>query len=187
MNSRNDEPAAAFGPKKGTVLLVSGDLEKAILAFEIAAGFQAMGMEMTLWFALNGTNCIRKPRSRFSWSKWFRPLGTGPGRVPETDVPAQRLLRGLLPEGADNIPLSQLNLGGLGPIVFRHILRKKKMILLPDLIQAAVEMGVTFKICQICVDAMAVSVPDDLVIDAQIQGVSSYFMDVSASAYNTTL
>ena len=32
--------------KKGTILLVSGELDKAILAFEIAAGFQAMGMVM---------------------------------------------------------------------------------------------------------------------------------------------
>ena len=91
--SSHQPDASTKAKKKGTILLVSGELDKAILAFEVAAGFQAMGMEMSMWFVLYGANCLRKPRSFFSPAKWFGKLRGGPGRNPETDVALQRVVR----------------------------------------------------------------------------------------------
>ena len=159
------------GPgKKGTILLVSSELDKAILAFEIAAGFQAMGMEISMWFVLYGANCLRKPRSIFSPAKWFGRLGGGAGRRPETDIALQRVVCGLNHDGASKLPLSQLNYGGVGPLILRHIMRRKGMAQLEDLIRNAAEIGVRFTICQVCVNAMAVSVPDDLIVRRRGQG-----------------
>ena len=172
--------------KKGTILLVSGELDKALLAFEVAAGFQAMGMEMSMWFVLYGANCLRKPRSIFSPAKWFDKLRGGAGRTPETDVALQRVVRGLNHDGACNLPLSQLNYGGIGPMIIRHIMRRKGMAQLEDLVRGAQELGVRYTICQICVDAMAVSVPDDLIVEAEVKGVSAYYLEVAAAHYNVT-
>jgi peroxiredoxin family protein len=172
--------------KKGTILLVSGELDKAILAFEIAAGFQAMGMEMSMWFVLYGANCLRKPRSVFSPAKWFGKLRNGPGRRPETDIALQHVVCGLNHDGASHLPLSQLNYGGLGPRLLRHIMRRKGMMQLEDLIQNAGDLGVRFTICQICVDAMAFSVPDDLIVEADVRGISAYYLEVTAADYNVT-
>ena len=172
--------------KKGTILLVSGELDKAILAFEIAAGFQAMGMEMSMWFVLYGANCLRKPRSPFSPEKWFGKLRGGPGRRPETDLALQRVVCGLNHDGASHLPLSQLNYGGLGPQILRHIMRRKGIAQLEDLIRNAQELGVRFTICQICVDAMAFSVPHDLIVEAEVRGVSAYYLEVAAADYNVT-
>jgi len=36
-------------PNKATILLVSGELDKTILAFEIAASMVAMGTEVNMW------------------------------------------------------------------------------------------------------------------------------------------
>ena len=173
--------------KKGTILLVSGELDKAILAFEIAAGFQAMGMEMSMWFVLYGTNCLRKPRSRFSPAKWLAKLRGGPGRRPETDIALQHLVSGLNHTGATHLPLSQLNFAGIGPVLFRHILRRKGMAQLEDLIVFARDLGVRFTICQICVDAMGFTVPDDLVVEAEVNGVSAYYLEVTDADYTITL
>lgn len=172
--------------KKGTVLLISGELDKALLAFEVAAGFQAMGMEMSMWFVLYGANCLRKPRSIFSPAKWFSKLRGGPGRTLETDVALQHVVRGLNHDGACHLPLSQLNYGGVGPMIIRHILRRKGMAQLDDLIRNARDLGVRFTICQICVDAMAFSVPDDLIVDAEVKGVSAYYLEVTAADFNVT-
>lgn len=172
--------------RKGTILLVSGELDKAILAFEIAAGFQAMGMDISMWFVFYGANCLKKPRSIFSPAKWFARLRGGTGRVPATDVALQHLLRGINHDGACNLPLSQANYGGLGPLIMRHILRRKGMAQLEDLIAAARDLGVRYTICQICVDAMAVSVPDDLIVAAEVKGVSAYFLEVAEADYNVT-
>jgi len=172
--------------KSGTILLVSGEMDKALLAFEIAAGFQAMGMDMSMWFVLYGVDCLRKSRSRFSFANWFRRLGGGPGRMCETDVALQYLVRGLGHQGARDLPLSQLNFGGLGPAIVRSIMRRKGMAELDDLIRHARDLGVRCTICQICVDALAISVPDDLIVDAEVKGVTSYFLEAAAADYNAT-
>ena len=174
------------GKKKGVILLVSGELDKALLALEIAAGFQAMGMEMSMWFVLYGANCLRKPRSPFSLSKWFGKPRGGPGRRPETDVALQRVVRGLNHDGARHLPLSQLNYGGVGPMILRHILRRKGMAQVEDLVACARDLGVRFTICQICVDAMAFSVPDDLIVEAEVKGVSAYYLEIETADYQVT-
>jgi peroxiredoxin family protein len=178
--------ASPRAKKNGTILLVSGELDKAILAFEIAAGFQAMGMQISMWFVLYGANCLRKPRSIFSPAKWFGKLRGGQGRTPETDVALQHLVRGLNHDGACHLPLSQLNYGGIGPMVMRHIMRRKGMAQLDELIRGAADLGVRFSICQVCVDAMAFSVPDDLIVAADVKGVSAYYLEVAAADYNVT-
>lgn len=184
-----DHPASADRQrpgKKGVILLVSGELDKAMLAFEIAAGFQAMGMQMSMWFVLYGANCLRKSRSVWSPAKWFGRLRDGAGRVTETDTVLQHLVRGLNHAGASHLPLSQLNYAGFGPMIVRHIMRRKGMMQLEDLILRSRDLGVRFTVCQICVDAMAVSVPDDLIVEAEVKGVSAYYLDVADADYNVT-
>lgn len=173
--------------RQGTIMLVSGELDKALAAFEIAAGFQAMGMQMSLWFVLYGTNCLLKPRALLSPKKWFGRLRSGSGRRPESDVALQYLVRGLNHQGAANLPLSQLNFAGIGPMIVRHIMRRKGMAQLEDLIYAARDLGVRFTICQTCVDAMAISIPDDLIVEAKVEGVSSYYLEATAADYNCVL
>lgn len=184
MSEQQSTQKPAIPRKKGVILLVSGELDKAILAFEVAAGFQAMGMEMSMWFVLYGANCLRRPRSIFSPSKWLSPLCGGPGRVPETDIALQRVVRGLNHDGARHLPLSQLNYGGVGSWIMRRIMRRKGIMQLEELIVSAQDIGVRFTICQICVDAMAFSVPDDLIVEAEVKGVSAYYMDVAAADYS---
>ena len=182
--STNPPEVSIKTKKKGTILLVSGELDKAILAFEVAAGFQAMGMEISMWFVLYGANCLRKPRSLFSWDKWFGKLRGGPGRTPETDTALQRVVRGLNHDGACHLPLSQLNYWGVGPMIIRRIMRRKGMAQVEDLVFQARDLGVRFTICQICVDAMSFSVLDDLIVEAEVKGVSTYYLETAAADYN---
>jgi peroxiredoxin family protein len=51
-------------PHKATVMLVSGELDKAVLVFEIAVGMQAMDTEVKMWFVLYGVNCLKCSSSR---------------------------------------------------------------------------------------------------------------------------
>lgn len=178
-------------PQKGTILLVSGDLDKALLAFEMAAGMQAMGMQINMWFVLYGVNCIKKPRSYFSLSRWLPFLTSnntkGAGRNTETDSSLQTLLKMVNHDGARHIPLSQLNFFGLGPMLLNGIIKRKGMASLEQLIEAAQTLGVKFKICQICVDAMACNTEADLVVNAEVSGISRYALEVQESHYNSVI
>ncbi len=177
--------AVAAPGRKGTVLLVSGDFDRALLAFEVAAGFQAMGMEMSMWFVLYGVNCIKKPQPFLAPRKWWgRKRKPSPGRNPDTDIWLQHIVRALNRDGAQHLPLSQLNFGGLGSWIMRTIMRRKGMAQIEDLINMSRELGVRFVVCQVCVDALALTIPDDLVVDAELKGVSAYYLAVAESHYN---
>lgn len=169
---------------KATLMLMSGELDKAIVAFEVAAGLSAMGMEVNMWFVLYGVNCLKKPTGLFSRRKWVFQSKASPGRVPETDVFMQRMVKLLNHDGADHLPLSQLNYFGIGPRILNYIMRKKGIPGLHKLIGNAVELGVKFKICQTCIDALAIDVERDLIVEAHVLGVSSYAMDVKTSHFN---
>ena len=171
--------------KQGTILLVSGELDKALAAFEIAAGMAAMGMSIRMWFLLFGTNCIRKPMARLSLTRWLGlpPYADGPGRNPDTDTGFQWVLRVLNGTGTQQLPLSQLNFAGLGPALLRRILDRKHLAQLELLIQSCVELGVEFFVCQVCVDSMALA-PEDFVVDVDVRGVSTYTLQVGESHYN---
>lgn len=171
--------------KHTTIMLVSGELDKALAAFEIATGMAAMGATVTMWFSLYGVNCLKKPKGYLSLRKWFPgKRRESPGRKTSTDTPLQGLLRILSPYGAKHLPLSQLNLFGIGPMVMERIFAKKGLPKLETMIQDAAELGIRFRICQTCVDAFALDVEEDLVVKAEIAGVSSYTLDVKNSHYN---
>lgn len=170
---------------KATIMLVSGELDKAILAFEVAAGMAAMGSEVNMWFVLYGVNCLKKPRSFFSFNKWFpKKAKGGAGRNPDTDIFSQNIVRILNHEGTNNIPLSQLNYFGIGPFILNRIMKKKGIASLQKLIMDSEALGVKFRICQICIDSLAINVEDDLIVNAEVLGVSTYALEIKAAHYN---
>jgi peroxiredoxin family protein len=169
-------------------MLVSGELDKAIVAFEIAAGFAAMGITVNMWFVLYGINCIKKPKSFFSRKKWFPPKAKeSPGRKPETDIFLQKVIKLLNHDGADHLSLSQLNYLGLGPRILNSVMKKKGAPELLALTRYAEDLGINFKICQTCVDVLMLDVNEDLIVTAEVSGVSSYAIDVKQSHYNAVL
>ena len=175
--------------KRGTVMLQNGSLDSALVAFEIALGMQAMGTQMTMWFVLYGVNCIKQPRSYFSLGRWFEfgRLSDGSGRNIKTDSVWQRFLLMVNHDGAEHLPLSQLNFLGAGPWLLSRIMNKKGMASLSDMIKSAEELGVKFRICQTCVDAMACDVSHELIVKAEVSGVSVYTLDVNKSQYNAVI
>ncbi len=149
--------------KKATILLHSGDMDKALAAFIFANGYAALGVEVKMWFMIWGHNCLKKRKSLFSFRRKPDPAREGAYRVLETDNILQPLIEMLNRGGADHLPLSRLNLMGLGPLLFGKMLKKKNIPSLEELIRSADDLGVQFIMCQICFDAMGLSV-DDLIV-----------------------
>jgi len=170
--------------KKGTILLLSGEMDKALAAFIIATGFAALGVEMKMWFMIWGHNCLKKRRGLFSWRRKPDPAREGTYRDLETDNILQPMVEMINRGGANHLPLSQLNLMGLGPKLFAKMLKKKKISSLEELIKDADDLGVKFIICQICCDALGLSVDDLIVPNAEVKGVSAYMKDTMDAHVN---
>jgi len=173
--------------KSATILLVSGELDKAITAFEVALAMSSMGEQVNMWFIFYGVNSIKKPRSFLNRLNEMRIKSKpAPGRVLETDLLLQRFIPFLNSSSNARLPLSQLNYLGVGSRIVKYIMRRKGVPSLERLVQEAENMGVNFKICQPCVDILMLDTEKDLVVKAEVSGVSSYAVDVSKSHYNVT-
>jgi peroxiredoxin family protein len=184
------EPTSADADrlKRSTIMLVSGDLDKALCAFEIAVGQAAMGIAVTMWFTLFGVNAVKRPTNIFSLKRVLgRIRQPGTGRREDTDVGLQTLLVALNWRHAGSLPLSQLNFLGIGPLVMKRIMKHKGMMQLEELIASAQKLGVKFRVCQVCVDTMACNVDRELLVDAEVRGASSYTLDVQKSHFNAVI
>lgn len=170
--------------KKGTILLFSGELDKALTAFIIATGFASLGVEMKMWFMIWGHNCLKKRRSLFSRRRKQDPAREGVYRDLATDTILQPMVEMLNRGGADHLPLSQLNLMGLGPLILGKMLKKKNIPSLEELIKNADDLGVKFIMCQICFDAFGLSVDDLIVPNVEVKGVAAYMKDTMDAHVN---
>ncbi len=171
--------------KKVTILLQSGDLDKALCAFIFANGYASLGVEVRMWFMIWGYNCLKKRRSLFSvFRRKADPARESAYRVLETDNILQPMVEMLNRGGAQHLPLSTLNLMGLGPVLFGRMLRKKGIMDLEELIKSADDLGVKFKMCQICFDALGNSVDDLIVPNVEVKGVAEYARDTMEAHVN---
>lgn len=170
--------------KKGTILLFSGEMDKALTAFIIATGFASLGVEMKMWFMIWGHNCLKKRRSLFSRRRKPDPAREGVYRDLATDNILQPMIEMLNRGGADHLPLSQLNLMGLGPFILGKMFKKKNIPSLEELIKNADDLGVKFIVCQVCFDALGLSVDDLIVPNVEVKGVAAYMKDTMDAHVN---
>lgn len=170
--------------KKVTILLESGDLDRALSAFILANGYAALGAEVKMWFMIWGHNCLKKRRRLFSLGRRPDPAREGVYRVLATDNVLQPMVELLNRGGASHLPLSRLNLMGLGPRLLAAMLRRKSIPNLEELIRGADDLGVQFIMCQICFDAFGLSVDDLIVPNVQVKGVAAYAKDTMEAHVN---
>jgi len=170
--------------KKATILLHSGDLDKALSAFIIANGYAALGVEVKMWFMIWGHNCLKRRRGLFSFRRKPDPAREGAYRVLETDNILQPMVEMLNRGGAGHLPLSRLDLLGLGPLLLGKMLKRKNVPSLEELIRSADELGVKFIVCQICFDTFGLSVDDLIVPNVEVKGVAAYARDTLEAHVN---
>src|SRR5574341_1952043 len=133
MTTTQLDPAVALAdlqtskPDRVTIVLLSGDLDRAMAAFIIATGAAAMGMQVTMFFTFWGLNAIRKKGSSTAAKDWLR-----------------RMFGLLNRGGAGSLPLSRFHFGGLGTRMMKRVMREHRMPAIPELLEMAQDLGVRF-------------------------------------------
>jgi peroxiredoxin family protein len=113
---------------KVSIILLSGDFDKAMAAFMMSTGAVAMGMEVTMFFTFWGCSVIKKGR-KLRGKKF-----------------THRLINLMLPGSSKDLAPSKMAFGGLGRQFFNYMM-KGEMASLEELIELAVESGVRFQVC----------------------------------------
>lgn len=143
-------------PRKATIVVFAGSLDKVMAAFIIATTAAAMGIETTMFFTFWGLTALKKG---------------GPGECGRNWM--QKMLALMLPKTAADLPLSQLNMGGMGSTMLKRIMEQKNFSSLPELIEAARDLEVRMIACQMSMDAMGFC-KDELLDGIEIAGAATY-------------
>jgi len=141
--------------KKCSIVVFSGDMDKAMAAFIIATTAAAMGRETSMFFTYWGLKAIQKgnPTGKGLFGKMMSLMNRG---------------------GIDRIGPSRLNFGGIGRWMFKKMMKDKGITSLPELRQMAIDLGVKLLACQMSMDVMEITREDLIDEVSDVVGAATY-------------
>ncbi|NQP34378.1 FAD-dependent oxidoreductase [Streptococcus suis] len=139
-----------------TMVVFSGDLDKALASMIITSGAAAYGKKVTIFFTFWGLSILKKQKVKKS------------GLAKLFDI--------MLPSKANNLPLSQMNMGGMGASMIKYIMKQKNVDSLPDMIEQAHQLGVKFVACTMSMDLMGIE-KEELFDFVEYGGVATFIGD----------
>lgn len=159
--------SAIEGKKGVTIVLFSGDLDKAIAAFVIATAAASMGMKVNIFFTFWGLNAIKKKGGLIKGQNWM-----------------QKMLNVMNYGHARKLALSKLNMMGMGPAMLKTMMSKKRVPSLEEFIRTAGAMGVRFYPCEMSMTVMGLKKEDFIDECSEIIGAVSYLSIAKDSNIN---
>ena len=153
--------------EKVTLVVFSGELDKALAAFNIAIGAASSGMEVSMFFTFWGLNVIKKNQ--------------GPIKIRGI---MRKMLNFMNRGGPKRLPLSRFHMVGLGKWMMVRLMRDSKFPSLDEMIGLAREMGVKFMACTTSMGMMGITreafIPE---VDSYC-GVATYLSEAREAKLN---
>jgi len=147
-----------------TMVVFSGDLDKAIAAFIIANGALTMGKKVTMFFTFWGLSILKKKNLS---KKSF----------------IEKMFAIMLPKNSQDLPVSKMNFFGIGAKMIRSVMKKKNIMSLEELMKKAKEAGVNITACTMSMDVMGIS-KEELIDGINYGGVGQYLGEAEKSNNN---
>lgn len=154
------------GGNDKSMVVFSGDLDKALAALIIANGAASMGRKVTMFFTFWGLNILRKS-NRVKVKKSF----------------IEKMFGAMMPRGSKKLGLSRMNMLGMGSKMIRGVMKSKNVQSLEELIQAAMDNGVKIVACQMSMDIMGIR-KEELIDGVEIAGVATFLGSAEQSDTN---
>ena len=161
---KNQENVIIEDNSNMTMVVFSGDLDKAIAAFIIANGALTMGKKVTLFFTFWGLSILKKKNLA---KKSF----------------IEKMFAMMLPKNSQDLPVSKMNFFGIGAKMIRSVMKKKNIMSLEELIKKAIDSGVNITACTMSMDVMGIS-EEELIDGINYGGVGQYLGEAEKSNNN---
>lgn len=149
-----------------TIIVFSDDFDKALASFVIANGAAAMGKKVSMFFTFWGLNVIKKHK-----------------KTPVKKSFMGKMFSMMLPGSSRKLKLSKMNMGGMGTLMMRGIMKSQNIASLEDMIRSAMDSGVEMIACQMSMDVMGVK-KEELLDGVNIGGVANYLERTDSSNAN---
>jgi len=146
--------------KHVNLLVFSGDYDKALAALILANGARELGMSVTMFFAFWGLMLLRDP-----------------DKMSLEDKSAyEKMFTAVTPKGPDQLPLSRMNMSGLGKYMLVEMMEDSHTPRLADFLQGARKKGVSFYACKLSLEVMGLK-PEELLPEVEVLDVKDYLQD----------
>jgi len=142
------------------ILLFSGDYDKCLAAMILANGARDKGMTVTVFCAFWGLFLLRD-MEKIS---------------PENKNIYEKMFSSFTPADAEQLPLSKMNLAGIGKNMLLTMMENNKTPQLQDFLHGAIKKGVRFCACQLSMEIMGFKA-EELLEGIEIMDVYSYLDD----------
>ncbi|OCS84721.1 DsrE/DsrF/DrsH-like family protein [Caryophanon tenue] len=152
--------------KKTTIVLFSGDYDKAMAAYIIANGAAAYDHEVTIFHTFWGINALRKQE----------PVHVQKGFL-------EKMFAKMMPRGAEKLGLSNMNMAGMGPKMIKHVMNKHNALTLTQLIDMAQEQDIKLITCTMTMDLLGLQ-KEELLDGIEYAGVAAYLADAEDGNVN---
>ncbi len=143
-----------------SILVAKGNYDNVFIALVFAVTAANLGLKVNMFFTFWGINALKKKGS-------------------VSKKPFLKKVLGLLQsKEMDGMPLSALNIMGVGPLLLKHLMHKDKITDLPGMVDLALQAGVNLYACELTAKVMSLTAVD-LIEGAKIYGVTSFLAEAS--------
>lgn len=148
-----------------TIVVFSGDLDKAVAAFIIANGALTTGKKVTMFFTFWGLSILKR-----------KNIDTNKSLI-------EKMFSLMLPKNSKELPISKMNMFGTGPKMIRWIMKKKNIMSLETLMAESLKNGANLVACTMSMDVMGVK-KEELIEEISFGGVGQYLGEADKANKN---
>ncbi|MFZ2621989.1 MAG: DsrE/DsrF/DrsH-like family protein, partial [Trichococcus flocculiformis] len=126
----------------------------------------AYGKPVTMFFTFWGLNVIKRPE-----------------KVSVAKRGMEKMFDIMLPHHAGQLPISKMNMGGMGSKMIQAVMKQKNVDPLPVMIAQAQKMGVKMVACTMSMDIMGIK-EEEIIEGVDFGGVAAYIGDTMDANLN---
>jgi peroxiredoxin family protein len=150
--------------KKLSLMMFSGEYDKALAGLILANSAKELGMEVSMFFAFWGLLLLRDPNVNISESK----------------SPLEKLMGTMTPKGPEELPLSNMNFSGLGKKMIEAMMKEDGTPTLSSFLEGAIKKGVKFYGCKLSIEVMGFTT-EELIPELKVITATDYLKDALES------
>ena len=164
-NKLNTMSKSARGTENRIVMIIcTQDLDKILPALVIASSAVSLGMKVTFFFTIWGVHAVRKKRI-------FR-----------NKKATEKLMSLLTPKSFDHLPISNLNLFGIGPRLLKYMIKEHNITSPKDFMKLCMDEGVQFTSCEMTMNILGIK-NEELIEGVRPVGVATIINEAADSKF----
>ena len=164
LTERVDALEKSAGNDRLSIGVMSGNLDNTIAAFIIALGAVAYDIQVDMFFTFWATAALRDPK-----------------KSPAKNL-LDKMFGWMLPRSSLNLPLSKMQMCGIGPKMIRSVMKSRGVKSLEQLMKEAGEFGVRIHVCEMSMGVMGLK-EEEMIAYPNIDyvGVGTFIQMISES------